>query len=44
MQIIESFHRLQEVKHIAWADGPGWLLGVAIASVMMGITAACISR
>lgn len=27
MQIIDNFRTLLTVDHIAWADGPGWLLG-----------------
>ena len=36
MQIIESIKQLAN-SHIAWADGPGWLLGVVLCCVVIGI-------
>ena len=44
MHIIENFKMLMSVDHIAWADGPGWLLGVVIASLVLGVTSACVAR
>jgi hypothetical protein len=37
MQIIENFRTLMSVDHIAWADGPGWLLTTILVGVFMGI-------
>ena len=44
MQIIENFKILMSTDHIAWADGPGWLLGLVVAWVVMGIFATAVSR
>lgn len=44
MQIIENFKILLSVEHIDWAAGPGWLLALVSAWVVMGVGAACVSR
>lgn len=41
---ISGFQKLMAVDHIAWADGPGWLLGLMVAWVVMIAVAANISR
>ena len=44
MHIIENFKILMSADHIAWSDGPGWLLGLVVAWVVMGIFATAVSR
>lgn len=29
--IISGFHQLMNVDHIAWMDGPGWLLAIIVS-------------
>lgn len=43
MQIIENFKILLSTD-IDWAAGPGWLLALVVAWVVMGVGAACVSR
>lgn len=42
--VISGFHQLMNVDHIAWADGPAWLLGLMAAWVVMIVVGSQISR
>lgn len=44
MQVIDGFRTLLSIDHIAWADGPGWLLGLMAAWVVMIAIGSQISR
>lgn len=40
MQIIDNFRMLMTVDHIAWTDGPLWLLSIAVLSFLHMVIAA----
>ena len=44
MQIIENIKILMSVDHIAWADGPGYLLALVLTGAVMLIVGACVGR
>ena len=42
--VISGFHQLMSVDHIAWSDGPAWLLGLMVAWVVMLVICSQLSR
>jgi len=40
MQIIDNLKMLMAVDHIAWTDGPLWLLSIAVLSFLHMVIAA----
>lgn len=38
--VISGFHKLMNVDHIAWADGPGWLLAVVVGWIIIIVISA----
>lgn len=40
MQIIDNLGTLMAVDHIAWTDGPLWLLSIAVLSFLHMVIAA----
>ena len=33
--VISGFHQLMNVDHIAWSDGPGWLVAVVAGWIII---------
>lgn len=42
--VISGFNQLMNVDHIAWADGPGWLLCLFVGWIAMIVIGSQLSR